>query len=260
MLAGHLWLAAQPWSVWLRLAAVASHSGWLGVPSAEDAAAVQTGHGNAHAIVHSPSHHAHYGHAPPVLKSNSVLIALLVLGLVTVCCATAALKMVLDLRAAAARDPPPEQVHPLDLPPRLLLLAKQAQWRNPQGLGILGLKQRTPSKRLAELAYPLMNEHHVVPEADENGSSRNSSGPGSPLMRLRQSRAEQARRGEGGTGNSSSDDDERDTALTHARVDIGDAPGDANQRTAEAERAGEGTRRHGGVVSWLAEALASFRQ
>ena len=54
----------------------------------------------------------------------------------------------------------------LQLPPRLLLLAKRSQGRR-AGLGVLGLKQRVSSRSLAQLAFPLMSAKHAITEADD---------------------------------------------------------------------------------------------
>ena len=55
----------------------------------------------------------------------------------------------------------------LELPPRLLTLARKTQGRKPGGLGMLGLKQRVSSRTLTALAFPLMNQQNAIEEADE---------------------------------------------------------------------------------------------
>ena len=63
----------------------------------------------------------------------------------------------------------------LQLPPRLLLLAKRSQGHRRAGLGVLGLKQRMSSRSLAQLAFPLMSAQHVISEADEELNSESAS-------------------------------------------------------------------------------------
>lgn len=56
----------------------------------------------------------------------------------------------------------------LELPPRLLRLARRTQSRRPGGIGLLGLKKRLSSRQLAQLVYPLMNAQHAIAEADDD--------------------------------------------------------------------------------------------
>ena len=55
----------------------------------------------------------------------------------------------------------------LELPPRLLTLARKTQGRKPDGLGVLGLKQRVSSRQLTQLAFPLMSREHAILESRE---------------------------------------------------------------------------------------------
>ena len=89
-------------------------------------------------------------------------------------------------------DPPPlaqssmkkhaQPMNSLELPPRLLRLARRSQGRKPGGLGVLGLKQRVSSRTLTQLAFPLMNRAHIIEEADEE--SLLDSPPGASFARL----------------------------------------------------------------------------
>ena len=79
------------------------------------------------------------------------------------------LQVVLSLLVQRAKASPgkPSQ-DSLQLPPRLLNLARKSQGRKPGGLGVLGLKQRVSSRSLAQLAFPLMNPQHCIQEVDED--------------------------------------------------------------------------------------------
>ena len=55
----------------------------------------------------------------------------------------------------------------LELPPRLLSLARKTQGRKPGGLGVLGLKQRVSSRQLAAMVFPLMSQKNAILEAPD---------------------------------------------------------------------------------------------
>ena len=52
----------------------------------------------------------------------------------------------------------------LQLPPRLLRLARKTAGRKPGGIGLLGLRHRVSSRSLAQLAFPLMSARHAIRE------------------------------------------------------------------------------------------------
>ena len=59
----------------------------------------------------------------------------------------------------------------LQLPPRLLKLARKSQKRKSTGVGrgILGMRHRISSRSLARLAFPLMQAENAINESDEDG-------------------------------------------------------------------------------------------
>jgi hypothetical protein len=95
------------------------------------------------------------------------------------------LKMVLNMlerRRSSIAPPPGQHRKSLELPPRLLTLARKSQGRKPSGLGVLGLKQRTSSRALTQLAFPLMSQAHTIEEADEEGLLESPPPAGSGLL------------------------------------------------------------------------------
>jgi len=104
--------------------------------------------------------------ALPSTHSSSAVLLLMGVGLGTLLGVAVLLKLVLGLVARHGTRKH-SQHDRLQLPPRLLTLARKTQGRKPGGLGPLGLKQRVSSRSLAQLAYPLMNAQHAIEEADE---------------------------------------------------------------------------------------------
>ena len=105
----------------------------------------------------------------PSNRPSSPVVLLLGLALAALIGSAVMLKMVLNLlersarlRKSAALPPSPAS---LELPPRLLTLARKTQGRKPDGLGVLGLKQRLSSRQLTQLAFPLMSREHAIAEA-----------------------------------------------------------------------------------------------
>ena len=98
---------------------------------------------------------------------TSPVVVLIGLGLATLICAAVLLKMALNVLVKSTMKHRAQPLNSLELPPRLLRLARRSQGRKPGGLGVLGLKQRVSSRALTQLAFPLMNQEHVIEEADE---------------------------------------------------------------------------------------------
>uniref|UniRef100_A0A7S3FJY2 Glycoside hydrolase family 5 domain-containing protein n=1 Tax=Haptolina ericina TaxID=156174 RepID=A0A7S3FJY2_9EUKA len=114
--------------------------------------------------------------ALPSAHTSSPVVLLMGIGLGTLIGVAALLKVVLSLLVRGGA----RQQDSLQLPPRLLHLARKSQGRKPGGLGVLGLKQRVSSRSLAQLAFPLMNPQHAIEEADEEADSLHlGSHPGS---------------------------------------------------------------------------------
>ena len=141
--------------------------------------------------------------ALPSAHTSSPIVVLMGLALGTLIGAAVLLKMVLHVveRSSIKRRTQPSGS--LELPPRLLTLARKTQGRKPDGLGVLGLKQRVSSRTLTQvravarlspascspaalarartpltpacappssvtqLAFPLMSREHAIAEADE---------------------------------------------------------------------------------------------
>jgi len=105
----------------------------------------------------------------PSAHGSSPVLLLMGVGLGTLVAVGALLKIGLSLlvKSTAERKQPHDS---LQLPPRLLNLARKSQGRKPGGLGVLGLKQRVSSRSLAQLAFPLMNPQNTIQEADEDCS------------------------------------------------------------------------------------------
>ena len=123
--------------------------------------------------------------ALPSARSSSPVVLLMGLGLGTLIGAAVLLKMVLNVlerssyRSKAAMGLQP--INSLELPPRLLNLARKTQGRKPGGLGVLGLKQRVSSRALTQLAFPLMSQEHTIQETDEE-LLESPQAPGSDLF------------------------------------------------------------------------------
>jgi hypothetical protein len=98
-------------------------------------------------------------------RSGSPFLMLMGVGLGTLVSVAVLLKLVLSVLVRSGVRADPKQ---LQLPPRLLLLAKRSQGHRRAGLGVLGLKQRVSSRSLAQLAFPLMSAQHAITEADED--------------------------------------------------------------------------------------------
>jgi len=98
-------------------------------------------------------------------RSGSPFLMLMGVGLGTLVSVAVLLKVVLSVLVRSGLRADPKQ---LQLPPRLLLLAKRSQGHRRAGLGVLGLKQRVSSRSLAQLAFPLMSAQHAITEADED--------------------------------------------------------------------------------------------
>jgi len=105
--------------------------------------------------------------ALPSAHTNSPIVLLMGIGLGTLIGVAAILKVVLTLLVRGGTRHGHDS---LQLPPRLLHLARKSQGRKPGGLGVLGLKQRVSSRSLAQLAFPLMNPQNTIQEADEDCS------------------------------------------------------------------------------------------
>ena len=119
--------------------------------------------------------------ALPNTHVNSPVVLLMGLGLATLIGAAILLKMVLNVLVRSSMKKHAQPMNSLELPPRLLRLARRSQGRKPGGLGVLGLKQRVSSRTLTQLAFPLMNRAHVIEEADEE--SLLDSPPGTSFTR-----------------------------------------------------------------------------
>jgi len=104
-----------------------------------------------------------YNALPSPHGSNSVVL-LFCFGLGTLLALAALLKLVLALVSISTQR---AQQGRLQLPPRLLHLARKSQQRTPGGLGPLGLKTRVSSRRVVQLTYPLMSDHYAIDEGDE---------------------------------------------------------------------------------------------
>mmetsp|Transcript_52623 Transcript_52623/g.87384 ORF Transcript_52623/g.87384 Transcript_52623/m.87384 type:complete len:653 (+) Transcript_52623:97-2055(+) len=102
----------------------------------------------------------------PSTHGNSAVVVLMGVGLGTLLIIAVLFKLVLSL---VVRNSSRKQ-DKLQLPPRLLVLARKSQGRKPGGLGPLGLKQRVSSRSLAQLAYPLMSAQHAIDEVDEDST------------------------------------------------------------------------------------------
>ena len=105
--------------------------------------------------------------ALPNRAVTSPMVVLMGLGLATLICAAVLLKMVLNVLVKSSIKTRAQPTDSLELPPRLLRLARRSQGRKPSGLGVLGLKQRVSSRTLTQLAFPLMDREHAIEEADE---------------------------------------------------------------------------------------------
>jgi len=101
-------------------------------------------------------------------RSGSPFVLLMGVGLGTLLSVAVLLKLFLSvLVRSGARAKHSKEA--LQLPPRLLLLARRSQGHRRAGLGVLGLKTRVSSRSLAQLAFPLMSAQHAITEADEEG-------------------------------------------------------------------------------------------
>jgi len=135
--------------------------------------------------------------ALPKPRGSSPVILLMGVGLATLLCAAVLLKMVLNILVRSTAKPTRSSAasgasgagagaggggsggsfgrvsaiaqpgNPLELPPRLLNIARKSQGRKPGGLGALGLKQRVSSRTLTALAFPLMRQHNAIKEAPD---------------------------------------------------------------------------------------------
>mmetsp|Transcript_42693 Transcript_42693/g.106257 ORF Transcript_42693/g.106257 Transcript_42693/m.106257 type:complete len:643 (+) Transcript_42693:162-2090(+) len=103
----------------------------------------------------------------PSAHTSSPVLLLMGVGMGTLIGIAAMFKMVLALFMKGSHGRKTTQ-DAMQLPPRLLHLARKSQGRKPSGLGVLGLKQRVSSRSLAQLAFPLMNPQHTIVEADED--------------------------------------------------------------------------------------------
>ena len=100
-----------------------------------------------------------YNALPSSARSSS-LVLVLVVGTATLIGTAVALKLALLAlgRGRSARS------SALQLPPRLLRLARKTAGRKPGGIGLLGLRHRVSSRSLAQLAFPLMSARHAIRE------------------------------------------------------------------------------------------------
>mmetsp|Transcript_40256 Transcript_40256/g.131531 ORF Transcript_40256/g.131531 Transcript_40256/m.131531 type:complete len:712 (-) Transcript_40256:230-2365(-) len=105
-----------------------------------------------------------YNSLPRPHGASSSVALLFGVGLGTLCATAAILKGVLLLVSLSNR---PLQNGRLQLPPRLLTLARKSQTRKPGGLGPLGLKHRVSSRSLVQYTHPLMAADQTIVEVDE---------------------------------------------------------------------------------------------
>ena len=103
-----------------------------------------------------------YNSLPRPHGASSSVALLFGVGLGTLCATAAILKGVLLLVSLSNR---PLQNGRLQLPPRLLTLARKSQTRKPGGLGPLGLKHRVSSRSLVQYTHPLMAADQTIVEA-----------------------------------------------------------------------------------------------
>ena len=121
--------------------------------------------------------------ALPGARQSSPVVLLMGLALGTLILAAVLFKMVLNLLVGSSRFSRRAQPeHSLELPPRLLNLARKTQARKPGGLGVLGLKQRVSSRMLTQLAFPLMSREHAIEEADEETLVESPQQPGAAAL------------------------------------------------------------------------------
>jgi len=111
--------------------------------------------------------------AVPSSRSSSPVVLLMAVGLISLIGAAVLLKFALHILTRSSGQvqglalPLALPAKSLELPPRLLTLARKTQGRKPGGLGALGLKQRVSSRQLAALAFPLMSQQNKIEEAPD---------------------------------------------------------------------------------------------
>jgi hypothetical protein len=128
--------------------------------------------------VHSstgPSNNGHsdlpwYNDVPTAHSGTSPVVMMMGVGLVTLLGAAILLKLILNVLERSKVGIRPRALQPagsLELPPRLLGIARRTQGRKPSGVGALGLTRRTSSREVTALEFPLMSQQNAIAEGSD---------------------------------------------------------------------------------------------